>query len=109
MRVLLDNCVPLRFGKLVVGHEIKHVGRSGRGNLLDGELLHVIATEADVFLTVDKSIRFQQNLKSIAFAIIVLRAKSNRLRDLAPLAPARLAAMTSLRAGDVLEVWPEPA
>ena len=39
----------------------------------------------DVFLTVDRGIRYQQNLEGIGIAVVAMAARSNRLSDLRPL------------------------
>jgi hypothetical protein len=50
---------------------------------------------------VDRNLSFQQNLISYSIAVIVLRAKTNRLVDLKPLTPKLLMAMESARPGIV--------
>jgi hypothetical protein len=44
---------------------------------------------------------FQQNLITVAIAVVVMRAKSNRLAALRGLVPDLLAAITSAQAGAV--------
>jgi len=53
----------------------------------------------DVFVTVDRNLSFQQNLHSFSIAVVVLRAKTNRLADLRPLVPSFLAAIESALPG----------
>ena len=78
------------------------MGWSGKKN---GELLQLMAGQTfDVLLTVDQSIRYQQNLQAAGVAVLVLIAPSNRLADLAPLIPSALAALGSIKPGDVVEV-----
>lgn len=55
-------------------------------------------------LTVDKNLQFQQDLGTRPFAVAVLRAKSNHIRDLLPLAPKLLAALPAMRPGEVIEL-----
>ncbi len=52
----------------------------------NGELMRLAETEFDVFITVDRNLSFQQNLPKFNIAVLVLRAKSNRLADLQPFA-----------------------
>ena len=47
---------------------------------------------------------FQQNLTRYNIAVVVLRARTNRLRDLLPLVRELLASLTSAKRGDVLWV-----
>jgi hypothetical protein len=52
-------------------------------------------------VTLDQSLRFQQNLRDRPVAIVVLRACSNRIQDLEPLVPVLLAALLVARPGEV--------
>jgi hypothetical protein len=76
----------------------------GWADLDDGPLLKVMDGRFDVLVTVDKSLLKQQRLEQRSFAVVILRAKTNRLTDLRPLAPALRAAITELRPGQVREL-----
>ncbi|MCF6199501.1 MAG: DUF5615 family PIN-like protein [Hyphomicrobiaceae bacterium] len=104
MRILLDACVPKRLARELAGHEVFTAHDMGWGDLDDGPLLDVMAEEFDIFLTVDKGIPAQQKLDHRSFAIIVLRAKSNRLSDLVPLVPALEVQLGSIEPGIVYEI-----
>ncbi|MDQ3917440.1 MAG: hypothetical protein M3348_03110 [Acidobacteriota bacterium] len=65
----------------------------------NGALLRAVAPDYDVFLTTDKSIPYQQNLKKFAIAFIILRAASNDVGDLLPLLPRLTAALERIEAG----------
>jgi hypothetical protein len=54
-----------------------------------------------VFVTVDRNLAFQQPIDSLPFAVVVLRAQSNRLSDLRPLVPFLLKALSTLLPGEV--------
>jgi hypothetical protein len=78
------------------------MGWSGKKN---GELLQLMAPQGfEVLLTVDQSIRHQQNLQAAGVAVIVLVAPSNRLADLVPLMPSVQVALGSIKACDVVEI-----
>lgn len=80
----------------------REMGWSGKKN---GELLRLMSGQGfDVLLTTDRSIRHQQNLHAAGVAVIVLVAVSNRLADLVPLASSALAALGSIRPGDLVDV-----
>jgi predicted nuclease of predicted toxin-antitoxin system len=89
MRLLLDNNIPYRFkadlGAFDRSLIVDHVQDHGLAHLLDGPLLDVIAENCDVLLTMDKSLPHQNNLANRRYAVLVLRAKSNRRKDLLPL------------------------
>jgi hypothetical protein len=63
----------------------------GWSSIKNGELLRLVSKEFDVFVTVDRNLSFQQNVKALDVAVIVLRARSNRLSDLLPVVPELLA------------------
>ena len=65
----------------------------------NGELLALAAKEFEVLVTVDRNLSFQQNLPAFDIAVIVLRAKSNRLADLQPLVPELLASIPTAKRG----------
>ena len=87
MRILLDEPVPRRLGSLLVGHATTTVPKSGRAGVKNGKLLTLAATKFEVFLTTDQNIEFQQNLFALPIAILVVVAKSNRMKDIEPLVP----------------------
>ena len=70
-------------------------------------VLDTAAGRYDVFVTVDRNILYQQRLDNRPFAIVVLRAKANTLRELAPLVPRLLAILRELKSGEVREVGGE--
>jgi hypothetical protein len=55
------------------------------------------AGEFDVLLTADKGMEYQQNLAALPVAILVVRAKSNRVEDLLLAVPAILRALERLQ------------
>ena len=87
MRVLLDECLPRRLKNDLPGHEVETVPEAGWAGRKNGELLQLAASAFEVFLTVDTSIEFQQNVSGLEVAVIALKARSNRLEDLRPLMP----------------------
>ena len=76
----------------------------GWSTISNGELLALAATEFDIFITVDRNLAFQQHLPDISIAVIVLRARSNRLAALRPLVPELLAAIPVAKPGVVTYV-----
>jgi hypothetical protein len=94
---LLYECVDWRFARDIVCHEIKTARQMGWTAIKNGELLMLASEQFDVFVTTDRSLSFQQNLVSFSVAVVVLRAKSNRLADLGPLIPNSLSAIEYAR------------
>jgi len=58
----------------------------------------------DVLLTTNRRIEFQQHMIGRKMAVLVLRAKTNRLQDLLPILPTCAQALLSIRPGQVVEV-----
>lgn len=104
MRVLLDECVPRRLAARLTGHTVRTVGEVGWTGRKDGELLALASGGFDVFVTVDQSLVYQQNLAKAPLAVVVLVARSNRLYDLLPLIPALQAAIARAKSGEVHHV-----
>jgi hypothetical protein len=76
----------------------------GWSTIKNGELLTLAEKEFQVFVTVDRNLSYQQNVPAFAVAVIVLRAKSNRLADLLPLVPELLASIPTAKPGAVTYV-----
>ena len=104
MRLLLDECVPKRLGRLLGPHVVRTVPQEGWGGLKNGELLSKAAESFDVFVTVDQGIRYQQNLVAYDICVAALSANSNDISDLRPLVPNLLASLESASPGQVIRV-----
>jgi hypothetical protein len=105
MRILLDECVPRRLRREFAGHDVRKVPEMGWSCKKNGELLQLMVAQGfEVLLTVDQNLRHQQKLQAAGVAVVILVAPSNRLADLVPLAPSVQAALSSIKAGDVVEV-----
>lgn len=74
------------------------------GNLDDGALLTVMAGSFDALVTVDRNLPHQQNLNHRPFAVLLLRAHTNRLTDLARLVPKLRAALKRAEPGQLIEL-----
>jgi len=105
MRVLLDECLPRRLGLELAGHLVSTVPQAGWAGVSNGKLLSCINGHYDAFITVDKSLPAQQETVGLYFGVIVLQAPSNRLEDLRLLVPKVLAALNTLKAGQIVKVW----
>jgi hypothetical protein len=55
-------------------------------------------------VTVDRNLAFQQDIPGSGIAVVVLRARSNRLADLLPLVPALRVAVAQAQPGQVAHV-----
>ena len=105
MRVLLDESVPHDLALALTGHEVTTVQARGWAGLANGALLRA-AREAGVeaLVTVDRNMEYQQHIARSGLALVVLEARTTRMRDLLPLVPALLDALAGATAGRVLHV-----
>jgi hypothetical protein len=101
LRVLLDECLPRRLAADLIGHSVTTVPQAGWAGLANGALLARISGAFDAFITVDRNLPAQQNIKVLAFGVIVLRASSNALTALRPLMPGVLDALDRTGPGRV--------
>jgi hypothetical protein len=92
MRILLDENFPLDFAGKIPGHEILTVHGLGWSGVKNGELLRLAHRVCDVFVTLDRNLEFQQNIKLLPFGVVVVRSVSNRIADLTPHITSILAA-----------------
>jgi hypothetical protein len=82
VKVYLDECIDWRLSRDIVGHDVRTAHDMEWLGLKNGELLLRVQAEFDAFVTVDRNLAFQQNVATLSLAVIVLRARSNRLGDL---------------------------
>lgn len=103
-KILLDECIPRPLARYLPGHYVRTASQMGWASIVNGELIELAEADFEVFITVDKGILYQQNLRSTILGFILLRAYSNRLEDLLPLVPDLLAKLVTIKAGDIMEL-----
>ncbi len=86
MKILLDENMPTKvkydFGEGYDVSTIKGMGWLGKKN---GELLGLAAFNGfDIFITLDKNLKNQQNLNKVDIKFMVLQAKDNKHQTLQP-------------------------
>jgi hypothetical protein len=67
-------------------------------------LLALADAQFDVLLTLDKNLPYQQNLDTKRIALLIVRAPSNRIRDLLPAIPECLATLVSIQPRQVVRI-----
>lgn len=77
----------------------------GWSSLENGALLRAAAVAGfDVFISLDKGIEFQQNLSELPLAVVIVRARSNRIDDLEPLAQRVITAVEGIQPRTLVRV-----
>ena len=104
MRVLLDECLPRRLKRELVGHDARTAADMGWSGKRNGELLRVAERDFDVFLTVDRKLQYQQNLSTFNIAVVVLVAPGNTLADLRPLMATVVSVLPTVQRGQALVI-----
>jgi predicted nuclease of predicted toxin-antitoxin system len=104
MRLLIDEQFPFDYVAMLAGPTVLHVHSLGWMGVKNGALLRQAHGVCEVFVTLDKSLPFQQNIKILPFGVVVVRAKSNRIDDLKPLVPEILEAAKNVKPGQVIYV-----
>jgi predicted nuclease of predicted toxin-antitoxin system len=108
VKLLLDNCVDIRAKSLWPSHEVVHARDLEWRNLSNGKLLSTAAAAGfEAMITVDKNLRFQQNLKTLPVGVIEIDAVRNRLPEIASLAAAVERALAHLQSYRFISVRPD--
>jgi hypothetical protein len=84
--------------------KVRTVADQGWVGISNGQLLSLAAAEFDVFVTVDRNLPFQQHLPKFDIAVILLRAKTNRITDLVALVPELVSLIPNAKTGVVTSI-----
>jgi hypothetical protein len=101
VNILLDECVDRRLTRDLVGHSVSTVPKMGWAGIKNGALLALAEKEFEAFVTVDRQIAVEQDLRKFKILVILLRARTNRLEDIRPLATELLKKLPSATAGEL--------
>ncbi len=102
MRILFDECVPGPLAKLLAEHECLTAQQMGWAGIKNGQLLRLAERQFDVFMTSDRNIRYQQDLRHLNLAVVQL--STNKLRRIEAGLQLIRSALTEADAGKVLFV-----
>ena len=105
MKIVLDECVPKQLKQYCGEHSVSTVREMGWASLVNGELAKRMSDAGvEVFVTIDKNLRYQQNVAALPFGIIVLDVKTNRFPDILPLVPSLQRELRTVKTGIVTEI-----
>jgi hypothetical protein len=98
MLVLFDQGTPVGIRKSLSEHTVRTAAEQGWSTLLNGQLLRAAETAGfDVLLTVDTSLRFQQNLEGRRLAVVIIGR--NRWKAVRRALPEIAAAVSGAKPG----------
>ena len=104
MRVLLDERVPKQLRSELGPNVVRTVAEMGWSGIKNGQLLQKAASEFDCFLTVDRNLQFQQRADALPLAVLVIRARDNRLETLRAIMPVVKIALTKIGSRELVVV-----
>ncbi len=104
MKLLIDECLPRALKHLLTGHICRTVREMGWSGTANGALLALAESEFDVFVTIDQSLRHQQNLSGRKVSLLIFTAKTNQIEDLVPAVPSALLALKTMQPGTIVRV-----
>ena len=106
MRILLDECVNPRVKTAFPGHEARTVIDMAWRGATNGELLALAeANHFTVFVTIDQSLRHQQNIAARKLGFIVVHVPDNNIKFYLPLFFELQRAAESVKAGQVIHIY----
>lgn len=110
MRLLLDECMPIRLMldfEQALGAPVDHVVRLGWSGCTDTSLIDRMTRRGHTSLiTTDRSMLHQQPRQRLRVSILILSSRSNRTEDLRPLVMATVRVAKSARSGAIILVGP---
>lgn len=77
---------------------------AGFKGLRNGDLLRAAAGQYDVLITVDRNLPFQQNIRSLPIAILIIDAGGITYSDLKPLLLKVYKALINIQSGQIIMV-----
>lgn len=104
MRILVDESLPRQFATELPGHDVSTVREQRWLGHRNGVLLRAaVSAGFQALITADRSVEFQQNLRAIGIAVVVLAVR-NRIQDLRPIIPQVLLVLESIEPGQVVRI-----
>jgi len=108
MRILVDNCVPRKFARLITGHEVTLARQAGWHELGNGDLIAAAELNGyEAVVTIDKNLQYQQNLTGRKISIVVLSPRLVFFESLAPMIGQLALALENLEEGSFVVIKPQ--
>ncbi len=108
IQILLDECLDVklkfRFQEHDENFSVSTVADQKWTGFKNGELLSKAEQLFNVFITIDQNLSYQQVLSTFSIAIIVLKAPSNRYKDLLEFVSPAAESIESAKQGKLYEI-----
>jgi hypothetical protein len=86
------------------GHIVKTVSETGWSSSKDGSLLAYAQGQFDIFVTIDRKLERQHNLKELKLGFVFARVPSNEIGSYRPIFVELQKAAESVEPGEVIHV-----
>jgi hypothetical protein len=103
VQILFDQGTPAPLRRFLTAHDVSTAYEQGWSTVTNGDLIRLAEQQGyELLITTDTNLRYQQNLKTRAIAILVLSTTSwPRIRSAAELVVVEVA---GIRAGEYCEL-----
>jgi hypothetical protein len=101
-KIILDENMPRLLARLFPGYSVTTVQLERWAGIQNGELIQRIDGNFYAFITADKNLRYQQNLKSRR--VVIVELPFNRLSEIEPLLPRIRQVIDASQPGDYLAI-----
>ncbi|MEO7142760.1 MAG: hypothetical protein ABI165_04580 [Bryobacteraceae bacterium] len=108
-RVPLDECVHAGVTTAFPGHTVKTVMEIEQCGSPDGPLLTFAQERFDVFVTIDRNLEDENNLRKFKLGFVIVRVVNNEIASYQPLFAKLKEAAQKVRAGEVVYAVIPPA
>ena len=102
MRIVIDACIDPRLVEAFPGDDVQTLFDLGLQSTKDNLLVKQL--NCDVFITADRGFEHQHNLKTLSFGIVIVHVARNKVSFYRPLFAQLKAAMSTVKAGQVVHV-----
>jgi len=102
VKILIDECLPHQVRACLTGHDSRTVKYAGYGGYENGDLLRIAEDQYDLFITSDKNLRYQQNLRGRKLAILLL--STNDRNEILNNGERILATVNRMKGSDFVEM-----
>jgi predicted nuclease of predicted toxin-antitoxin system len=103
-RVLLDENLPRKLRRELLGFAVRTVQEEGWTSFRNGELLSRAQHSFEVLLTADRRLQLQQNIPQFDIGVVVIVTMNLRLRTILTAIEKIRTALEEVRAGEVITV-----
>jgi hypothetical protein len=88
MKILLDECVTKKLRPFLANHEVLTVTQMTWNGYRNGNLMEkAVAASFDLLITIDKNLRFQQNIQKRDLIVVIFDSPSSKIEELQKFIP----------------------